>query len=148
MLCSGSRADVGQWRPKPREGPGGQPGPLYCRAAVAAEKGPQVAAPHHVIYPAGRVPLDAPLAERAAGCPLVRPHERSRPPRHGGDDVIALRAETWRAVRDRAEQLLGDAEADGLTGALRWLTERRVAWSWARVSGSHGPEALVAAVLQ
>jgi hypothetical protein len=49
----------------------------------------------------------------------------------GGDDVIALPAETWQAIRDRAEQLLTASEVDGLTGAVLWLTERRLPWSWA-----------------
>jgi hypothetical protein len=49
----------------------------------------------------------------------------------GSDDLIALPAETWRAIRDRAEDLLSAAEADGLVGAVVWLTERRLAWSWA-----------------
>jgi hypothetical protein len=46
-------------------------------------------------------------------------------------DLIALPAETWHAIRDRAEQLLTAAEVDGLTGAIMWLTARRLAWSWA-----------------
>jgi hypothetical protein len=49
----------------------------------------------------------------------------------GGEDVIALPAETWQAIRDRAEQLLVAAEVDGLHGAVLWLTARRLAWSWA-----------------
>ncbi|QJY46944.1 protein rep [Pseudonocardia broussonetiae] len=50
----------------------------------------------------------------------------------GSDDLIALPAETWRAVRDVAEELLTVAEAEGLEGAVRWLSARRLAWSWAR----------------
>jgi hypothetical protein len=49
----------------------------------------------------------------------------------GSADLIALPAETWHAIRDRAEQLLSAAEADGLMGAVLWLTERRLAWAWA-----------------
>jgi hypothetical protein len=49
----------------------------------------------------------------------------------GGDDLIALPAETWRAIRDRAEELLTAAEVDGLQGAVAWLSARRLAWSWA-----------------
>jgi hypothetical protein len=44
------------------------------------------------------------------------------------DDLIALPAETWGAVRDRAEKLLTAAEADGLIGAVLWLTEP-AAWT-------------------
>jgi hypothetical protein len=47
----------------------------------------------------------------------------------GGDDMVALPAETWQAIRDRAEQLLTTAEVDGLTGAVLWLTEGGLAWS-------------------
>lgn len=52
----------------------------------------------------------------------------------GSDDLIALPAETWRAVRDVAELLLTVAERDGIEGAARWLTRRGLAWSWARPS--------------
>jgi hypothetical protein len=44
----------------------------------------------------------------------------------GGDDVIALPADTWRAIRDRAEQLLTAAEIDGITGAITPATARAV----------------------
>ena len=50
----------------------------------------------------------------------------------GCDDVIALPAETWRAIRDHAEQLLTATEVNGLAGAVVWLMERRLAWWWAR----------------
>lgn len=47
----------------------------------------------------------------------------------GGEDLIALPAETWHAVRDHAEQLLTAAEVDGLPGAIAWLTARRLDWA-------------------
>ncbi|WP_239028763.1 protein rep [Pseudonocardia acidicola] len=46
----------------------------------------------------------------------------------GGDDLLALPAETWRAVRDRAEVLLGLAEQAGLLGVMAWLAYRGLAW--------------------
>lgn len=52
----------------------------------------------------------------------------------GGDDTIALPAETWREIRDRSEDLLAAAEADGVTGAVVWLSERGLSWSWAEPS--------------
>lgn len=57
----------------------------------------------------------------------------------GSDDLIALPAETWRAVRDHAERLLTVAETDGLTGAVLWLTERGLPWSWATTSRESRP---------
>lgn len=45
------------------------------------------------------------------------------------DDVLALPAETWRAVRDRAEELLTVAETGGVTAATEWLRARGLAWS-------------------
>jgi hypothetical protein len=50
----------------------------------------------------------------------------------GTDDLILIPAETWRYVRDRAEELLTAAELDGLNGAVLWLNARRLAWAWAR----------------
>lgn len=47
----------------------------------------------------------------------------------GGDDLIALPAETWSVVRDQAEDLLSAAERDGLTGATAWLAVRGLLWS-------------------
>lgn len=61
----------------------------------------------------------------------------------GSADLIALPAETWYAIRDRAEQLLTAAEADGLTGAILWLTERRLAWSWATAAPPRGLQLVV-----
>lgn len=56
----------------------------------------------------------------------------------GSDDLIALPAETWHAIRDRAELLLTATEADGLVGAVLWLTERGLAWSWATTAAPSG----------
>lgn len=44
------------------------------------------------------------------------------------DDLVALPAETWRAMRDVAPQLLDAAERDGRAGAVRWLDTRGLAW--------------------
>lgn len=55
----------------------------------------------------------------------------------GGDDLIALPAETWRTVRNQAEQLLSAAEVDGLSGAIVWLTARGLSWFTANA----GPDA-------
>jgi hypothetical protein len=44
----------------------------------------------------------------------------------GGEYVITLPAETWQAIRDRAEQLLTIAEVEGLSGAVFWLTQHRL----------------------
>jgi hypothetical protein len=49
----------------------------------------------------------------------------------GSDDLIALPAETWHAVRGCAEQLLTAAEVDGLLGAQLWFSERGLEWSLA-----------------
>ena len=50
----------------------------------------------------------------------------------GGEDVIALPAETWREVRDRSEELLDVAERDGVVGATLWLIERGLEWHYVR----------------
>ncbi|NWJ71718.1 protein rep [Pseudonocardia sp. ICBG1122] len=50
----------------------------------------------------------------------------------GGEDVLALPAKTWRAIRDESEQLLEAAEHGGVTAAVAWLDSRSLAWSWAR----------------
>jgi hypothetical protein len=49
----------------------------------------------------------------------------------GSDDLLALPADTWSAIRGCAEQLLTAAEVDGLVGARLWLNERGLSWSWA-----------------
>lgn len=49
----------------------------------------------------------------------------------GSDDLIALPAETWHAIRGCAEQLLTAAEVDGIVGAQLWLTARRLEWQLA-----------------
>lgn len=46
----------------------------------------------------------------------------------GSADLIALPAETWRVVRDVAEELLTAAEKDGLVGAVAWLRSRGLDW--------------------
>lgn len=47
----------------------------------------------------------------------------------GTDDLIALPAQTWTAIRDRAEEFLSLAETDGLSGACAYLTARGLDWS-------------------
>jgi hypothetical protein len=49
----------------------------------------------------------------------------------GGDDLLALPVETWRAIRDNVEELLIAARRDGLAGGLAWLAARRLKWVWA-----------------
>lgn len=49
----------------------------------------------------------------------------------GTDDLIALPAETWAAVRHLAEDLLSAAEDGGLAEACAWLDARRLPWFWA-----------------
>lgn len=46
----------------------------------------------------------------------------------GGDDLVALPIETWRAVRGRAEVLLSLAEQGGVDAVIGWLRERGLAW--------------------
>lgn len=46
----------------------------------------------------------------------------------GTEDLIALPAGTWAAIRDRAEQFLSVAEDLGLTGATAWLDVRGLDW--------------------
>jgi hypothetical protein len=43
----------------------------------------------------------------------------------------SVAADAWRTIRDRAEQLLTAAEVDGLAGAVVWLSDRGLPWSWA-----------------
>ena len=50
----------------------------------------------------------------------------------GGEDTLALPRETWRAIRDRSEELLAAAERDGVTGAVVYLSERGLSWSYAQ----------------
>ena len=50
----------------------------------------------------------------------------------GGDEVIALPAQTWRALAGpRAGELQIIAEQGGREAAAAWLTCRGLAWSWA-----------------
>lgn len=56
----------------------------------------------------------------------------------GSDDLIALPAPTWHAVRERAEELLSVAETDGVAGAAVWLTARGYAWAWATPAPRRG----------
>jgi len=46
----------------------------------------------------------------------------------GGDDLLALPVETWRAIRSNVEELLIAARCGGLLGAALWLTERGLGW--------------------
>lgn len=50
----------------------------------------------------------------------------------GTDDLIALPAQTWAAIRDRAELFLSIAETDGLSGATAYLS--RLGLDWSRVT--------------
>lgn len=50
----------------------------------------------------------------------------------GTDDLIALPAGTWAAIRDRAEQFLTVAEAGGLDAACGWLDVRGLDWNYAK----------------
>ncbi|MDN5918665.1 MAG: protein rep [Pseudonocardia sp.] len=52
----------------------------------------------------------------------------------GGEDTLALPIETWKAIRNRSEDLLAAAERDGVTGATVYLSERGLSWSWAEPS--------------
>jgi hypothetical protein len=64
----------------------------------------------------------------------------------GSEDLIALPAETWSAIRECAEELLTAVEVDGLLGAQVWLTKRGFAWiSVPTVSGLHSRSLPVAA---
>jgi hypothetical protein len=50
----------------------------------------------------------------------------------GGEDVIALPADTWRFLAGwLAAELRIVAERDGRAGAVRWLNAHGLAWSWA-----------------
>nr|WP_255426509.1 protein rep [Pseudonocardia sp. C8] len=44
------------------------------------------------------------------------------------DDLIALPAETWRAMRDVAPELLDAAETGGMFAAAHWLNTRGLSW--------------------
>jgi hypothetical protein len=57
----------------------------------------------------------------------------------GGEDVLVLPGETWRAVRDAAEVLLAVAEDEGPAGAARWLRARGLVWTWARSAPRREP---------
>jgi hypothetical protein len=64
----------------------------------------------------------------------------------GSEDLIALPAETWSAIRECAEELLTAVEVDRLLGAQVWLTKRGFAWiSVPTVSGLHSRSLPVAA---
>ena len=64
----------------------------------------------------------------------------------GSDDLIALPAGTWSAIRECAEELLTAAEVNGLLGAQVWLTKRGLASiSVPTVSGLHSGSLPVAA---
>ena len=60
------------------------------------------------------------------------------------DDLIALPAPTWRAIRQESDTLLTVAEQDGPEGAALWLSRRGLPWSWANASPGRGrpPRAL------
>ena len=57
----------------------------------------------------------------------------------GGDDTIALPAESWASIRERAEEFLIAARRDGVDGAARWLDARGLAWSWATPAPRRAP---------
>jgi hypothetical protein len=57
----------------------------------------------------------------------------------GGEDLVQLPAETWRAVRRRSWELLDIIELEGLVGAERWLRGRGLAYGVIRLPGVAPP---------
>ncbi|MEQ3551169.1 protein rep [Pseudonocardia nematodicida] len=49
----------------------------------------------------------------------------------GGEDTLVLPRESWREIRNHSEELLTAAERDGASGAIVWLNDRGLSWSWA-----------------
>ncbi|GAA2546409.1 hypothetical protein GCM10010210_17180 [Pseudonocardia hydrocarbonoxydans] len=46
----------------------------------------------------------------------------------GGEDILAVEAQDWPALRPRVAELLDVAERDGPVAAAEWLTARRIGW--------------------
>lgn len=55
----------------------------------------------------------------------------------GGDDVLAISAESWPILRTRLADLLDAVELGGLVGAAAWLREQRIDWTPVRPRARH-----------
>ena len=68
---------------------------------------------------------------RFAGLRGERTDEEIAADEHGGDDVVALTAETWAELTRNAAapELLDVAEIGGVAGATAWLDARHLGWS-------------------